>query len=50
VDATTGKLATPVCRIVVREAFLQSTAPTAVCAEHRATVGARAVEPAAKLQ
>jgi penicillin-binding protein 1B len=34
VDATNGKVATPFCRIVIREAFLPSTVPTDICREH----------------
>jgi len=34
IDATNGKLATPFCRLVIREAFLPSSAPTEVCREH----------------
>jgi penicillin-binding protein 1B len=34
IDMATGKLATPFCPIVYREAFLPSTAPTEPCSEH----------------
>ena len=34
IDAATGKLATPFCRLVIREAFLPSSVPTEVCREH----------------
>jgi 1A family penicillin-binding protein len=34
IDATTGKLATPFCRLVIREVFLPSSVPTEVCREH----------------
>jgi penicillin-binding protein 1B len=34
IDATTGKLATPFCRLVIREAFLPSAVPTEPCLEH----------------
>jgi penicillin-binding protein 1B len=35
IDTTTGKLATPFCLMVTREAFLPSGVPTEVCQEHR---------------
>ena len=34
IDVTTGKLATPFCRLVIREAFLPSAVPTEPCLEH----------------
>ena len=34
VDVTNGKIATPFCRIVIREAFLPSSVPTEMCREH----------------
>jgi 1A family penicillin-binding protein len=34
IDVTTGKLATPLCRLVIREAFLPSAVPTEPCPEH----------------
>jgi len=34
IDITNGKLATPFCRLVIREAFLPSSVPTEVCQEH----------------
>ena len=34
IDVTTGKLATPFCRLVIREAFLPSAVPAEPCLEH----------------